>query len=140
MNKGSSLYKTAGILAIIFGVIMCMGFILVIPALVGIAMIFGGVSFMKYADMSAKELQSKNIMIICWIVLFFIFGGVITGVLALTAYVDSKENFDYNNDVSVNIEDNDVISKLDRIAKLHDEGLLTDEEYKNLKEEIVNKK
>ena len=60
MNKGTPLYKVSGILAIVFGAIMCMGFVLLFPAIIGITMILGGISFMKYADLSANELKSKN--------------------------------------------------------------------------------
>ena len=140
MNKGSSLYKASGIFAIIFGAIMCMGFVLLFPAVIGIAMILGGISFMKYADMTCKELQSKNTIIVCLIVLFFIFGGIITGILALCAYLDSKETLDYNNSTSLEILDNDTISKLERINKLKNEKLITQEEYDSLKNDIINKK
>ena len=140
MNKGAPLYKVSGILAIVFGSIMCMGFVLLFPAIIGITMILGGTSFMKYADLSANELKSKNNIIVFFIVLFFIFGGVITGVLALCAYLDSKESFDYNsNEVQENI-DKDAISKLERINNLRKDGLLTEDEYNSLKNDIINKK
>ena len=140
MNKGTPLYKVSGILAIVFGSIMCMGFVLLFPAIIGITMILGGISFMKYADQSANELKSKNNIIVFFIVLFFIFGGVITGVLALCAYLDSKESFDYNNnEVQENI-DKDTISKLERINNLRKDGLLTEDEYNSLKNDIINKK
>jgi hypothetical protein len=140
MNKGTPLYKVSGILAIVFGSIMCMGFVLLFPAIIGITMILGGISFMKYADLSANELKSKNNIIVFFIVLFFIFGGVITGVLALCAYLDSKESFDYNsNEVQENI-DKDTISKLERINNLRKDGLLTEDEYNSLKNDIINKK
>lgn len=141
MNKGSSLYKTAGILAIVFGTLMCLGFVIVVPALIGVSMIFGGVSFMKYSELNASEIKNKSGIIIFWIVLFFIFGGVITGVLALSAYVDSKEEFIYNNDAKDEKLDNeDKISKLERLNKLHDDGLLSDEEFDSLKKDLLNKK
>ena len=51
MNKGSSLYKASGILAIIFGAIMCMGFVLLFPAVIGIAMILSlSTGFQNYID------------------------------------------------------------------------------------------
>ena len=140
MNKGSSLFKTSGILAIVFGAIMCMGFVLLFPAVIGIAMIFGGISFMKYAELSANELQSKSTIIVCFIVLFFIFGGVITGVLALCAYLDSKESFDYNNSVIKEDLGDNTITKLEKINNLKNEGLLTEDEYNSLKNDLINKK
>ena len=140
MNSGAPLYKVSGVLAIIFGALMCVGFVLIFPAVIGIAMICGGSSYMKYADLKPNELKNKTTAIICWIVLFFIFGGVITGVLALCAYLDSKESFDYNNSANVEILDNDTVSKLERINKLKNDGLLTEEEFNSLKTDIINKK
>lgn len=150
MNKGSKLFKISGILAIVFGAIMCLGFILVFPALIGAAMIYGGISFMNYAEMDSKTLAKKNTIIIVWIVLFFLFGGMITGVLALSAYLDSKENIEEtansNSNTNSNVAedtqktDTDIlVEKIERLDKLHKDGLITDEEYESLKKEVLKK-
>lgn len=150
MNKGSKLFKISGILAIVFGAIMCLGFVLIFPALIGAAMIYGGISFMNYAEMDSHALTKKNAIIIVWIVIFFLFGGMITGVLALSAYFDSREgieetsnsNANSNSDVTEDIQKTDtdiLVEKIERLDKLHKDGLITDEEYESLKKDIFKK-
>lgn len=152
MNKGSKLFKISGILAIVFGAIMCLGFILVFPALIGAAMIYGGISFMNYAEMDSHALAKKNTIIIVWIVIFFLFGGMITGVLALSAYLDSREdvaetsnsnsNTNSNSNVAEDIQKTDtdlLVEKIERLDKLHKDGLITDEEYESLKKDVLKK-
>lgn len=153
MNKSSRLFRIAGTLAIILGSIYCMGFMLIFPVLIGICLIFGGIKFMDYADLNSQELEKHTTSMIVWIIVFFILGCIITGIIALIAYLDSKENMVYNNnvsdakiiDITQNIENNglkkseQVIEKLERISKLYKEGLLTEEEYTNLKNELLKK-
>lgn len=148
MNKGSKLFKISGILAIVFGAIMCLGFILIFPALIGAAMIYGGISFMNYAEMDSHVLAKKNTIIIVWIVIFFLFGGMITGVLALSAYLDSREdieetsNSNTNSNVAEDIQKTDtdlLVEKIERLDKLHKDGLITDEEYESLKKDVLKK-
>lgn len=153
MNKSSRLFRIAGTLAIILGSIYCMGFMLIFPVLIGICLIFGGIKFMDCADLNSQELEKHTTSMIVWIIVFFILGCIITGIIALIAYLDSKENMVYNNnvsdakiiDITQNIENNglkkseQVIEKLERISKLYKEGLLTEEEYTNLKNELLKK-
>ena len=90
----------------------------------------------------------KSTNIIVWIVIFFVFGGIVTGIIALLAYLDSTEEIVYNNNVSdqsnQNLQNNKskdsqtlVIEKLERLSSLYKEGLLTEEEYTSLKNELL---
>ena len=147
-NKSSVLFKIAGILAIVIGAICCLGFIVIFPAIIGATLIIGGVKFLDFATCSREQLLEKSTNIIVWIVIFFVFGGIVTGIIALLAYLDSTEEIVYNNNVSdqsnQNLQNNKskdsqtlVIEKLERLSSLYKEGLLTEEEYTSLKNELL---
>ena len=147
-NKSSVLFKIAGIISIVLGSIYCLGFIAILPAIIGATLIFGGVKFLDFATSSREEVLNKSTNIIVWIVIFFIFGGIITGVIALLAYLDSTEEIVYNKNVgdqsSQNLQNNKskdnqtlVIEKLERLSALHKDGLLTEDEYTSLKNELL---
>ena len=50
MNKGSNFLKAAGIMAIVLGAITCIGYLSIVTVLTGISLIYGGLDFLKYAD------------------------------------------------------------------------------------------
>ena len=85
-NKGSTLFKIAGILAIITGAISCLS-LLLIP---GIPLIWGGAEFLKYAEMTDDQVLEKESTMIIWIVVFFL-TSTVSGVLGLIALYQTKE-------------------------------------------------
>ena len=147
MNKGSKLLKASGIMAIIIGTLSCIGIMSIFSLFPGIALIFGGLEFMKFAEMTADDIMRNSTTIIIWIVVFFILGGIITGIVALVGYLDAKPEKNVNNGTTevngtINHLDKDdiLMEKLERLDKMHKDGLITDEEYNNLKNELLNKK
>lgn len=146
MNKGSTLFKASGIVAIVIGGISCMGFMAIFPLITGIALIFGGINFLKYADYTEEQILNEKTPIIIWIVVFFIFGMIITGVLSLVAYLNVT-NANSSSVITV-VKDNNSenenktvydskIEKLEKLDNLRKQGLLTEEEYNSLKKELL---
>lgn len=156
-NNGSTLFKITGILAIIFGSLCCLGFLAIFPLLIGIPLIIGGIQYLKYADYTNEQIAASSSPIIVWTVVFFM-AGVLLGILSLLAYLSvtnstiarnvNPNNYDYNNSTEVtgeirpddtNKSDDDKISKLERLNKLKEQGLISEEEYNNLKNDLLKK-
>ncbi len=158
-NKGSTLFKVTGILAIITGALLCVNFWAIFPLFLGVPLIWGGVEYLKYADMTDEQILTKETPMIVWTVVFFIC-SVYLGVLALIAWLQVKDSQPKNNGKSTEVtgnihteetqvgtkqgpvqtEDRDVIlEKLTKLNKLKEDGLIGEEEYNNLKEDLLSK-
>ena len=159
-NRGSTLFKITGILAIVTGALLCVNFWAIFPIILGGPLIWGGVEFLKYTDMTDEEILAKESTLIVWIVVFFI-GSVYLGVLALIALFQVKEALPKSNgkttEVNGNINPEEkqtevkpepkkekdkgevLLEKLQKINKLKEDGLISEEEYNKLKEDIINK-
>ena len=158
-NKGSTLFKITGILAIISGALMCVNFWAIFPLFMGVPLIWGGVEFLKYADLTNEQIATKETPLIIWTVVFFVC-SVYLGVLALIAWLQVKDTQINNNIKSTEVsgsvqpentqtntqqepvqsEDRDVvIEKLTRLNKLKEDGLIGEEEYNSLKEDLLSK-
>lgn len=158
-NKGSTLFKVTGILAIITGALMCVNFWAIFPLLLGVPLIWGGIEFLKYADLTDEQIVAKETPLIVWTVVFFVC-SVYLGVLALIAWLQVKDTQLKNNGKSTEVtgnirpentqtetqqepvqpEDRDVVlEKLTKLNKLKEDGLIGEEEYNSLKEDLLNK-
>ena len=158
-NKGSTLFKVTGILAIITGALMCVNFWAIFPLLLGVPLIWGGIEFLKYADLTDEQIVAKETPLIVWTVIFFVC-SVYLGVLALIAWLQVKDAQPKNNGKSTEVtgnirpentqtetqqepvqpEDRDVVlEKLTKLNKLKEDGLIGEEEYNSLKEDLLNK-
>lgn len=148
INKGSSLFRATGIVTIVIGGISCFGFLAIFPLILGVALILGGVNFLKYAEYTKEDIEKEKAVIIIWIVVFFIFGWLIAGILALVAYLTAV-NADQTNTVVVKDQEEEKkadqtqadlkIEKLEKLENLKQQGLLTEEEFELLKKELLGK-
>lgn len=157
-NKGSTLFKVAGILAIVFGAICCLGFLAIFPLFVGVPLIIGGCQYLKYAELTDEEIKQSETAILVWTIVFFL-TGILLGVLSLIGYLNitnngniikngnaTQQNNQTQNETEVsgtiNTENSEAdvkIAKIERLNKLKEQGLISQEEYDRLKEELFKK-
>ncbi len=122
-----SLLKAAGIIGIVLGIISCL---LIIGLIWGIPMIIGGYKLYDYSNMTDAEILTHKNSVLAWSI-FFIFFSFISGILGLIYYfgltsISNKTNYNYK-------------EELENLKQLYDEGILTEEEYQNKKENILER-
>ena len=113
----------------------------------------------KYAQMTNEEAKAYSGRIIAWIVVMFLFSGILSGGLMLAGYLTvtqkqieslnilpNAENKETNNSGIANenkevVQDLDtMIERLEKLKRIKEMGGLTDEEYEELRKKIVNGK
>jgi len=113
----------------------------------------------KYAQMTNEEAKAYSGRIIAWIVVMFLFSGILSGGLMLAGYLTvtqkqieslntlpNAENKETNNSGIANenkevVQDLDtMIERLEKLNRIKEMGGLTDEEYEELRKKIVNGK
>ncbi len=162
-NKGSTLFKISGILAIIGGAICCVvsPFTFFLSLGLGIPLIIGGNKIMKMADLDEEEIEQNKTSIIAWSI-FFLIVDTISGVLSLIGLMmcetssnqktsqtqanqngqDSQSNAKNENIHTYNESEpsrtfENKAEKLERLLSLKERGVLSDEEFQALKEKIL---
>lgn len=160
-NKGSTLFKISGILAIIGGAICCAvsPFTFFLSLGLGIPLIIGGNKVMKMADMSDEEVEQNKSSLIAWSI-FFLIADTVSGILSLIGIIMCESSSTQGrtqtkteqNKQESNIKDENIqnynenepsrafenkAEKLERLLSLKERGVLTDEEFKALKEKIL---
>ncbi len=88
-----------------------------------------------FAKLDKDELLNEKSKLITVIILQFIMGSVITGVLSLVGFLSVTETLTAPR---VN-SDSSVEQKLINAKNLFESGTITEEEYKKLREDILNK-
>jgi len=112
---------------------------IVIP-LAGIFSILTGLQICKFAKMKKEEISSKSIKIFLFAAVQFFIGGVIFSALTIVGYFVGISS-DYGVIFYNRIDKGDSIEKQLHNAKLyHQNNLINDEEYENLKQEILKDK
>lgn len=112
----------------------------------------------KYTQISDEEAKLYNAKIIAWIVIMFLFSGVLNGILMLCGYtsitklqIENVNNVESNlqnqsdknqetgtNNTSINTKDLDtMIERLEKLNKIREMGGLTEEEYEILRKKIA---
>lgn len=121
--EGVSLYSsTAFLVYMILALVVC------------VVSIFLAVVFLKNRKKTHDELRQKNGLIITAIVLSFILGGILIGVIALMGYL--------NTDEGVNVEtvgtSDGVEEKLRNLKEMLDRGEISQEEYDEMRKKILD--
>ena len=116
------------------------------------------VKLRKYTYLTNEEAKTYNGKIIAWVVVMFLFGGTILGIIMLMGYLNvTKVQIEQlSNDQEVGNSQNtgetqmsealgsqDLDAMMERLEKLNkpkEMGGLSDEEYENLRKRIVNNK
>lgn len=122
-----NLFKIAGIIAMIIGILYC---VTIIGAIVGVFLIAGGSAMMGYSKLSNEELEEKKCSILGWSI-FFLFFTVIGGVLGLIGYVT------IGRDIVIGGKES-YIDELQKLKELKDKGIITEKEYEAKKKKILN--
>lgn len=145
MNNSSNMLKIAGIIALIYGATSTIAsFIVILTLPITICMIIAGVKFLKYADMTTAEVEKHRSAILAWSI-FLICVSVLPGVLGLIAWSEignqpfTVYNAEANKDSDVFEQEESDIDKLQQICKLKEDGTITEEEFEQLKNKILNK-
>ena len=141
--------EASGLLAGLLGNIQLLMIVYELMMVVGILISYlAYAKFKKFACMTKTELKPYNASVIIWIVLMFIFSGLLIGVLALVGYFCApKEEYE----VAAVVEPNEVnvvvdkqptntdatIERLEKLQRVKDSGAITDEEYEMLKQRIL---
>ena len=111
----------------------------------------------KYSNLTNEEAKMYSSRIIAWVVLFFIFGGLVCGILLLMGYLNIvKEQVITVDELELNeqqekvedsvidknqektVDSNKIMERLERLNKIKEMGGITDEEYNTLKQRIFN--
>ena len=111
----------------------------------------------KYTELTNEEAKVYSGRLIAWIVVMFLFGGMIMGLLMVVGYITITEkqisalnltDVSVVNSVKEVKEENNtktqdldlMIVRLEKLQRIKEMGGLTDEEYENLRQAIVNGK
>lgn len=137
MNKSSGLFKAVGLIAIIEGIFMLVTTSwLVLPIAIGVPAIIGGSCFLKYSDMTSQEFNLVKNSALAWSVFFLLLCSTAVGILAIIGIIQMQEESIDNTNCQV-IEKSDL-EKIERLNILKQRGIIDDEEYARLKNEILN--
>lgn len=108
----------------------------VILIVLGIISIGVSCFFFKFAGYSQEKINNQTAFIVLMIVLQLLFGGLIACAVSVAGIIAGREGdmatIEYDKIDELTLE-----SRLKKIKKLYDDGLIDDEEYKKLKREIL---
>lgn len=112
----------------------------VIVPVVGVLSILIGAQICSFAKLKRKELPANAIKVMTFAVLQFFFGGLIFSFITIVAYFMGIAS-DYGAIYYSRIDRGDITEKQLTDAKIyHQNKLINDKEYENLKQEILNDK
>lgn len=108
----------------------------------------------KYSELTNEEANIYYGRIIAWVVVMFVCGGFVMGILMLFGYLNvtkvqieeyekSTNLFELNqinSDNSDNVDLDLMMERLEKLQEIKDLGGLTDEEYENLRRSIIEGK
>lgn len=131
MNKNSIFFQISAVLGIVVGILLCItlvGILFAIPLFIGVNKYF------KWAKYSDEQLQEERDSIVIWGIVYTIFMFPI-GAVALVPVFNMEGQL-----VGTQTKPSETDEKLDKINKLHkmkEEGILTEEEFKEAKIKIL---
>ena len=104
-------------------------------------LIFNAVVFLKNRSKTYEELHEHSGLIITAIVLSFIAGGVVCGILGLVGYTSkpAEETVSNASTIVTQTEETNVSAKLKELKELKDSGVISDEEYEAKRKDILDK-
>lgn len=115
-------------------------FIFLVLALI---LIFMAYVFMKNKNKSYEELHQKSGQLVTAIVLAFIFGGILIGVLALVGYLQKNDGetvqFETATTSTTETSAEALEEKLKSLKDLLDRGEITQAEYDQMREDALKK-
>jgi len=126
--KDKVLLKVAGILAMICGGIYCLT---IIGIIIGIPLLIGGSRMIDFSKMEDTELEKYKTHLLVWGIVFLIF-ATLAGLLVIIYYVASYFEFGTNNKMN-------YLDELEKLKKLYDEKVITEEEFETKKSEILKR-
>lgn len=108
----------------------------------------------KYSELTNEEANIYNGRILAWVVVMFVCGGFVMGLLMLFGYLNvtkvQTEEYEkstnlfelnqINSDNSDNVDLDLMMERLEKLQEIKDLGGLTDEEYENLRRSIIEGK
>ena len=124
---------------------------------------FAFVKFKKYSCLTDEEAVFFKGRIVAWVVVMFLFAGLVIGVVALVGYNtttkqqienytmqqyqqrhqdmdQSQSKTEQTTEDQTDVDMDKMIARLEKLNRIKEMGGLTDEEYERLRKEIVNKK
>lgn len=104
--------------------------ILLFIAICSFISVFGGFIFLKYKDLSPKEIKSKEKNILIWSI-YFTIATPVAGVLGLVSYF--MINNEYNSKVEIK-----YIEEIKELEELRKEGYITDKEFEKKKKKLLD--
>lgn len=108
----------------------------------------------KYSELTNEEANIYNGRILAWVVVMFVCGGFVMGLLMLFGYLNvtkvQTEEYEkstnlfelnqINSDNSDNVDLDLMMERLEKLQEIKELGGLTDEEYENLRRSIIEGK
>ncbi len=121
------------------------------------------VKFKKYSCLTDEEAVFFKGRIVAWVIVMFLFAGLVIGVVALVGYntttkqqienytmqqyqqryqemEQSQAKTEQKTEEQTDFDMDKMIARLEKLNRIKEMGGLTDEEYERLRKEIVNKK
>jgi len=105
-----------------------------------IVSIINAVVYLKNTNKTYDQLHENSGKIITIIVLSFLIGGVVCGVLGLLGYVlKTNEPLKTETGIEANIMSDELAKKLQQLKEMHDNNLISDEEYSKAREDVLRR-
>lgn len=146
MNKSSSLFKAAGIISLVEGiVVLIFGAWVIFPIAIGVPLIIAGNAFIKYSNMTSDQFALYRSTAFGWSI-FLLFCSTISGILAFIGInqIEDVENTTANQSYTSNppsqtdICEESKLEKIERLISLRDRNVISQEEFEHLKNKILN--
>lgn len=140
MNRNSTLFTVLGIFGMIFGVIAS---ITIVGLIIGIPLIIGSKKFLDYAKLTDEEVlsldrQNLTIWLIVFCVLMFPVGLIALIILFnLEGQLSAKVNSTLNSNSESSVMD-EKINKIKELYEMKEQGIITEEDFQNAKNKILN--
>ena len=111
----------------------------VVSLVMGILTTVAGCFFFSFSKYTKEQVENRTAFIVIMIILQIIFGGLIACALSVAGIIVGRED-EMAKIKYENLEENKVENNLRKIKDLYEENLIDEDEYKKLKNEILNKK
>lgn len=117
-------------------------FLLVFISFQAIALIFVSTVYLKSVNKNSEEIKKSSAILITAIVLSFVFGDLLVGAFALAGFLTKPKSElaeEKTQDVVSESNNSDSLeSKLLHLKTMKDSNMISEEEYKKMREDLLN--
>lgn len=136
MNNNMQIAKTltfiGAIIGIVSGALWCFTLVGIIW---GVPSIIGGVTLLKYRDYSDEEYRINSNNVLIWGIVFIFTSWLVGGVLLIVSYFFANGYLGGKQDSHV-----DDLLELEKAFELLQKGVITEEEYEEIKRRVMDRK